>query len=97
MLIPRLSCMDANLQELRVCKPGQKLHFEVKTKQKMDKYHIRVLDQSNNPRLHCYGKALNKITLEWSIPKTINGKHLGIWQLQFKSGSDTYSLLFCVE
>ncbi len=88
---------DVYPREIRVFKPGQKLYFEVQTAFKMDKYHIRILDQSNNSRLTCYGKTSNKITLEWPIPKTINERHLGIWQLQFKSGSDSYSLFFYVK
>lgn len=63
----------------------------------MEKYHIRVLNQSNNSRFICYGKALNKITLEWPLQKTINKRHLSIWQLQFKSDSETYSIFFFVK
>ncbi|MHA2304096.1 MAG: hypothetical protein ACXACU_01800 [Candidatus Hodarchaeales archaeon] len=91
------SCVDINNREVRVLNPGQKFSFHVKARQKIDKYQIRVLDQKNNIRFNSYGKALDKISLNWLVPKNIKKSHYGIWQIQLKLTSNTFYFLIIVK
>ena len=78
--------------------PGHTFNFKAKFSEIPHRYHLQVLDKNKNTRFNQYGKGSeNGVDLNWPIPKNVNKRNLGIWEIMVKSDTENFSIYFNVK